>query len=97
MVTIIDPHIKRDSGYHVHRDAEAQKLYVRDASGNKPYEGWCWPGSVSYLDFFNPDTLEYWADKFSFDQYKVYDSKLFFGLGGLGNVFFEEGLCSMYI
>eukprot|EP00471_Norrisiella_sphaerica_P010155 CAMPEP_0184499630 /NCGR_PEP_ID=MMETSP0113_2-20130426/42018_1 /TAXON_ID=91329 /ORGANISM="Norrisiella sphaerica, Strain BC52" /LENGTH=701 /DNA_ID=CAMNT_0026887607 /DNA_START=30 /DNA_END=2135 /DNA_ORIENTATION=- len=69
MVTIIDPHIKRDSGYHVHKDAEAQGLYVKDKSGSKPYEGWCWPGSVSYLDFFNPNTLAYWADKFSFDQY----------------------------
>lgn len=70
MVTIIDPHIKRDSGYHVHKDAEAQDLYVHDASGTKPYEGWCWPGSVSYLDFFNPKTLAYWSDKFSFDEYK---------------------------
>mmetsp|Transcript_9869 Transcript_9869/g.15850 ORF Transcript_9869/g.15850 Transcript_9869/m.15850 type:complete len:631 (+) Transcript_9869:43-1935(+) len=70
MVTIIDPHIKRDNGYHVHKDAEAQGLYVKDGSGSKPYEGWCWPGSVSYLDFFNPNTLQYWADKFSFDQYE---------------------------
>mmetsp|Transcript_16244 Transcript_16244/g.31748 ORF Transcript_16244/g.31748 Transcript_16244/m.31748 type:complete len:1001 (-) Transcript_16244:128-3130(-) len=70
MVTIIDPHIKRDNGYHVHKDAEAQGLYVKDASGSKPYEGWCWPGSVSYLDFFNPKTLAYWRDKFSFEEYK---------------------------
>ena len=70
MVTIIDPHIKRDAGYHVHKDAEAQDLYVHDKGGTKPYEGWCWPGSVSYLDFFNPKTLQYWANKFSFDEYK---------------------------
>jgi len=71
MVTIIDPHIKRDNNYHVHKDAEAQGLYVKQpGGGGKSYEGWCWPGSVSYLDFFNPNTLEYWSNKFSFDEYE---------------------------
>jgi alpha 1,3-glucosidase len=43
MVTIIDPHIKRDSDYHIHQEAQAQSLYIRDRDGNE-YDGWCWPG-----------------------------------------------------
>lgn len=43
MVTIIDPHIKRDQGYFVHDMATAQGHYVKDRH-NQDYDGWCWPG-----------------------------------------------------
>eukprot|EP01135_Chromosphaera_perkinsii_P009199 Nk52_evm34s1671 gene=Nk52_evmTU34s1671 len=69
MVTIIDPHIKRESGYHIHGEAEAQGLYVKDKSGGT-FSGNCWPGSSSYLDFLEPSVRSWWADKFAFDQYK---------------------------
>lgn len=39
MVTIIDPHIKRESGYFVHEAALSDDLYVKDKHG-KVYEGW---------------------------------------------------------
>ncbi|OXA60099.1 neutral alpha-glucosidase AB isoform X3 [Folsomia candida] len=68
MVTIIDPHIKRDGGYFLHEDALANDLYVKDKNG-KVYEGWCWPGSSSYLDFFDPKVREYWASRFALDKY----------------------------
>merc|ERR1711988_1974636 len=45
MVTIIDPHIKRDSGYYVHNEATSNNLYVQEPCGTKDFEGWCWPGS----------------------------------------------------
>lgn len=38
MVTIIDPHIKRESGYFLHEDALKNDLYVKDKNG-KVYEG----------------------------------------------------------
>jgi len=38
MVTIIDPHIKRESGYFVHENALGEDLYVKDRHG-KVYEG----------------------------------------------------------
>lgn len=69
MVTIIDPHIKRDSGYFLHEDALRDDLYVKDQNG-KVYEGWCWPGSSSYLDFFDPKVREYWASRFYLENYK---------------------------
>jgi mannosyl-oligosaccharide alpha-1,3-glucosidase len=38
MVVIIDPHIKRESGYFVHDDATSSGYYVKDKDGND-YEG----------------------------------------------------------
>lgn len=68
MVTIIDPHIKRDIGYHVHKQAENQGFYIQTSS-KKDYEGWCWPGSVSYLDFTRKEVRDYWASLFALDKY----------------------------
>jgi alpha 1,3-glucosidase len=50
MVTIVDPHIKRDPDYAVHTEATDKGLYIKDKNG-KDFDGWCWPGSSSYLDF----------------------------------------------
>ncbi|XP_045457347.1 neutral alpha-glucosidase AB [Melitaea cinxia] len=68
LIVIIDPHIKREAGYFVHEDATEQGLYVKDKDG-KDYEGWCWPGSSSYLDFFNPAVVKYYADRFKFENF----------------------------
>eukprot|EP00238_Polyblepharides_amylifera_P013121 CAMPEP_0196574498 /NCGR_PEP_ID=MMETSP1081-20130531/4193_1 /TAXON_ID=36882 /ORGANISM="Pyramimonas amylifera, Strain CCMP720" /LENGTH=898 /DNA_ID=CAMNT_0041892527 /DNA_START=50 /DNA_END=2743 /DNA_ORIENTATION=+ len=77
MVNIVDPHIKRDAGYYVHAEASAAGHYVKDSSGNKDYEGWCWPGSSSYLDFTSPAVRDFWSQKFSLSQYKGSTSNLF--------------------
>ncbi|CAG4975279.1 unnamed protein product [Colias eurytheme] len=68
MVVIIDPHIKREAGYFLHEDATEQGLYVKDKDG-KDYDGWCWPGSSSYLDFFNPAAHKYYAERFLFENF----------------------------
>jgi alpha 1,3-glucosidase len=70
MVTIIDPHIKRDSGYFVHSDALARGLYIKDAKADREYEGHCWPGASSWLDFSDAAVRQYWADQFAYDRYK---------------------------
>ena len=46
-VTIVDPHIKKDSGYWVHNDLSSKGLYVKNPGGDD-YEGWCWPGASFY-------------------------------------------------
>ncbi|TVU47917.1 hypothetical protein EJB05_07533 [Eragrostis curvula] len=69
MVTIVDPHIKRDSSFHLHQEATEKGYYVKDATGND-YDGWCWPGASSYPDMLNPEIREWWADKFSYENYK---------------------------
>lgn len=68
MVTIVDPHIKRDESYHIHKEASEKGYYVKDATG-KDYDGWCWPGSSSYVDLLNPEIRSWWGDKFSLDSY----------------------------
>ncbi|KAK9096126.1 hypothetical protein Sjap_021623 [Stephania japonica] len=68
MVTIVDPHIKRDDDYYIHKEATNNGYYVKDSSG-RDYDGWCWPGSSSYLDVLNPEIRSWWADKFSLQNY----------------------------
>jgi alpha 1,3-glucosidase len=43
MVTIIDPHIKRDEDFALHKLARERGFYIKNKDGND-YEGWCWPG-----------------------------------------------------
>jgi len=44
MVTIVDPHIRRDDEYHVYSEAVAGDHLVLNKGGSV-YEGWCWPGT----------------------------------------------------
>lgn len=69
MVTIVDPHIKRDNRYYIHKEATAKGLYIKDKSGEKDYDGWCWPGSSSYLDFTSAHVRDWWAEQFAYDRY----------------------------
>jgi len=69
MVTIVDPHMKRDNGYHVHKHAVDQGLYVKKKDGTTDFDGWCWPGSSSYLDFTASHVRDFWAQQFSLDNY----------------------------
>lgn len=68
MVTIIDPHIKRDGAYPVHATAEREGYYVKNSQGSD-FDGWCWPGSSSYLDFTTPKVRDWWASLFAPDKY----------------------------
>ncbi|XP_076972096.1 neutral alpha-glucosidase AB isoform X1 [Tamandua tetradactyla] len=69
LVTIVDPHIKVDSGYRVHEELRNQGLYIKTRDG-LDYEGWCWPGSAGYPDFTNPTVRAWWANMFSFENYE---------------------------
>ncbi|XP_021900349.1 probable glucan 1,3-alpha-glucosidase [Carica papaya] len=68
MVTIVDPHIKRDDSFPLHKEATQKGYYVKDASG-KDFDGWCWPGSSSYPDTLNPEIRSWWSEKFSYENY----------------------------
>ena len=65
MVTIIDPHIKKDDNYFVHKEATEKGHYVKNKDGSD-YEGWCWPGMCGavllfyyYLHFHIADVINY--------------------------------------
>jgi alpha 1,3-glucosidase len=69
LVVIIDPHIKRESGYFLHEDCLANDYYVKNKDGNV-YEGWCWPGSSSYPDLLDPKVQDYYKALYSLDKFK---------------------------
>jgi mannosyl-oligosaccharide alpha-1,3-glucosidase len=69
LVTIIDPHIKNEGGYHIVDELKSKELAVRNKDGNI-YEGWCWPGSSHWIDAFNPLALKWWVGLFKFDAFK---------------------------
>lgn len=76
MVTIVDPHVKRDSTYTTHSEAERLKYYVKNRD-NQDFDGWCWPGSSSYLDVSNPEVRGWWAQQFLLDSYKGSTANLY--------------------
>eukprot|EP00879_Flechtneria_rotunda_P012458 GHRR01013010.1.p1 GENE.GHRR01013010.1~~GHRR01013010.1.p1 ORF type:complete len:687 (+),score=194.43 GHRR01013010.1:1218-3278(+) len=69
MVTIVDPHVKRDLNYYIHKEATEKKYYVKKRDGGE-FDGWCWPGSSSYLDVTSPVVREWWATQFTPNKYK---------------------------
>ena len=77
MVTIVDPHIKKDSNYYIYNEAKEKGYFIANKDGKSVYEGWCWPGASVYLDFTNPDVQLWWADQFSFDKYSGSTPSLF--------------------
>jgi alpha 1,3-glucosidase len=68
LVNIVDPHLKRDDNYPVHKLATDKGYYIMDKSGSI-YDGWCWPGSSSYLDFTSPVVRSFWASCFDLNTY----------------------------
>ncbi|EFJ31082.1 hypothetical protein SELMODRAFT_169507 [Selaginella moellendorffii] len=68
MVAIVDPHIKRDEGFALHKEATSKGYYVKNSHGSD-YDGWCWPGSSSYPDLVNPEIRAWWAEKFTLKNY----------------------------
>jgi mannosyl-oligosaccharide alpha-1,3-glucosidase len=67
MVAIIDPHLKRANDYPVYKEATEKGLLVKNKDGKKDFEGWCWTGSSSWIDMFNPESWEWWKKLFVFD------------------------------
>ncbi|KAI7490473.1 putative alpha glucosidase II, alpha subunit [Hortaea werneckii] len=68
LVAIIDPHIKNDN-YPVNDELKSKGLAVNNKEGNM-YEGWCWPGSSTWVDCFNPKAREWWKGLFRYDKFK---------------------------
>jgi len=64
MVVIVDPHLKRTSNYPAFQEASDRKVLVKPPSGEGEYEGWCWSGSSSWIDFFDPNAWDWWKSLF---------------------------------
>lgn len=68
MVLIVDPHLKRSQDYPAFKQASDLKILVKPKSGEGEYEGWCWPGSSSWTDFFNPAAWDWWKTMFKIEK-----------------------------
>lgn len=68
-MTIVDPHLKRSSDYYVYQEAVKLNVLTKLPDGSE-YEGWCWSGSSSWVDYFDPKTWDWWASLFKFDKYR---------------------------
>nr|XP_055219463.1 neutral alpha-glucosidase C isoform X4 [Gorilla gorilla gorilla] len=69
LVVISDPHIKIDPDYSVYVKAKDQGFFVKNQEG-EDFEGVCWPGLSSYLDFTNPKVREWYSSLFAFPVYQ---------------------------
>ncbi|KAI8997781.1 glycosyl hydrolases family 31-domain-containing protein [Pilobolus umbonatus] len=69
LVTIIDPHIKRIDSYHVSDEGKKKNMFIKKPDG-ADYEGWCWPGQSSWIDFASKHAYDWWKSLFSFDKFK---------------------------
>ncbi|PRP78440.1 alpha-glucosidase II [Planoprotostelium fungivorum] len=76
MVTIVDPHIKREGGYHVHSQAESNNYYVKNKDKND-YDGHCWPGSSSWVDYLKENARDWWEQLFSYYNYQGSTPRLY--------------------
>jgi alpha 1,3-glucosidase len=61
MVTIVDPHLKKDTGFHVYSAFRESGGLVKNKYGDD-FEGNCWPGNSSWPDFLRPEVRALWVD-----------------------------------
>lgn len=70
LVTIKDPHVKRESGYFVYDEAKEGKHFVKSSDGQGDHEGKCWPGDSLWVDFYNKRTRDWYATLFHHERYE---------------------------
>lgn len=64
VVTIVDPGIKVEKGYHSYEEGLAQDLFVKYPDGQN-YIGSVWPGRCHFPDFTKDATRKWWGGSFS--------------------------------
>ena len=59
-VTIIDPGVKKETGYWVYESGAKKNVFIRKPGGDY-FLGKVWPGMCVYPDYSNPATRNWWA------------------------------------
>lgn len=62
IVAILDPGVKRESGYDVYDDGAKRGIFCQGPEGS-PYVGMVWPGETVFPDFSLPEARAWWATK----------------------------------
>ncbi|KAG2133415.1 family 31 glycoside hydrolase, partial [Suillus cothurnatus] len=57
---IADPHLKCSNDYPAYKCVSELRVLIKPKSGEGEYEGWRWPGSSSWIDFFHPGSRDFW-------------------------------------
>lgn len=78
LIGIVDPHYAVDSDYPVYSEAEEKGYFVKDSSGSRSFQGNCWPGTSSWIDFFNPEARAFYAGWYAFDKYPDTTENIYF-------------------
>ncbi|KAJ1734480.1 hypothetical protein LPJ61_001049 [Coemansia biformis] len=76
VVTVVDPHVKRDTSYSVWSEANERGFFARTKDGSS-LQGWCWPGDSSWVDLFNPDAAAWFSELYHLDRYNGSTRNLF--------------------
>ncbi|CAH8849245.1 unnamed protein product [Trichobilharzia szidati] len=63
LVTVVDPHIKRDSNWPLFSNSQNSGIFVKTRDGTE-YDGWCWPGSSAWPDFTDEAVRQWWSNQF---------------------------------
>ncbi|GAA5895979.1 hypothetical protein JCM6882_005578 [Rhodosporidiobolus microsporus] len=77
LVAIVDPHIKRTKDLYVYKEAQDLDILCKKEDGKTEYEGHCWTGSSSWVDWFNPKSHDWWMNLFRFDKFEGSTKNLF--------------------
>lgn len=62
LVTIIDPGIKAEKGYHMYDEGLEKGYFAKDGEG-KVYHNVVWPGDSVYPDFTSEKVRSWWGDQ----------------------------------
>ena len=65
-VTIIDPGVKAEEGYHIYEQGKKEGYFATDNDG-EIYENRVWPGRSVFPDFGKKEVRDWWADNISFN------------------------------
>ncbi|MCG3138070.1 MAG: hypothetical protein HJJLKODD_01928 [Phycisphaerae bacterium] len=60
VVTIVDPGIRNEPGYHIYDEGTERNAWVKNPDGT-PYVGAVWPGKCVFPDYSNPAVREWWG------------------------------------
>lgn len=64
-VTIIDPGVKREEGYHIYDEGVEKNYYAKTPEGDI-YVNVVWPGDSVFPDFGNPKVRNWWGENHKF-------------------------------
>ena len=69
VVTINDPGVKKEAGYHIYEEGVEKGYFAKTPKG-EVYINAVWPGDAAFPDFGNPKVRKWWGDhqKFLLDK-----------------------------